>query len=156
MFDDRTEEYARETRRFAIPAAWRVAGPFEGSIRHPDTSFSAASGRTWREVAADRLGPDGEVVFRSALGLPDEPDGSCYATTTLLSPADADARLHFGSGDSVTIWVNGGQVFDHAGFGNFHPDSRSCAVRLRAGENQILVRHTRQIGAPVIQLRAEL
>lgn len=155
VFTSDAVELFRETRRFALPAAWRVAGPFAGTVRQPDISFVTAPSQAWSEVAANRLGPDGEVSFRSALSLSNEPNGSYYATTTLFSPGDTDARLHFGAGDAVTVWVNGEQVFDHADFGNFYADSHSCAVRLQAGENRILIRHTRQIGAPIIQLRAE-
>jgi hypothetical protein len=51
-----------------------------------------------------------------------------------------------GSGDAVTIWLNGQPVFDKQVHRGAEPDEDTVEVNLRDGENTVLVKLSRGIG----------
>jgi len=75
---------------------------------------------------------DGYVDFEKALGKGNNGQ-TTFGTATFTSSAGGPARLHVGSGDALTIWVNGQQVFDKQVHRSAEPDEDSVSVNLRAG-----------------------
>ena len=67
-------------------------------------------------------------------------DRAAYAYAEVTSPAERKAQMVVGSDDTLTVWVNGTQVYDFADRRGFSPDQDRFDVTLRAGTNRILVR----------------
>jgi hypothetical protein len=63
-----------------------------------------------------------------------------------LSTKAGKARLYVGSGDALTIWLNGHLVFDKQVHRSAEPDEDAVDVDLREGENLVLVKISRGIG----------
>ena len=70
---------------------------------------------------------------------------TCYTYARLIAPAARRVRLHVGSGDSMTIWLNGREVLSRIAYRNPDRDEDEADVVLRAGANDILVRISRGI-----------
>jgi alpha-D-xyloside xylohydrolase len=157
-FEPATGAAARtESFHLARPLAWRVAGPFDGTVRAPHRGIDPAApfsgSTTWSDCPPSAIDLDGQVSLARALGR--EPAGSFYAHATLVAPAAGRAVLRVGSGDAVSVWLNGSLVHERVLHGNHHLLSHAVNVTLRAGDNSLLVRVTRQIGPAAFSLRVE-
>ncbi len=138
------------------PTHWQVIGPFDGGVGTEFTgelpSDSAAEYRgtggrkvRWKEVGDDCVRDDGYIDFEKALGK-----GNTGATTfgraIFHSEGDRPSRFYLGSGDGLTVWLNGQRVFDKQVHRSAEPDEDAVDVNLRAGENSVLVKISRGIG----------
>ncbi len=77
---------------------------------------------------------------------------------TFESPHGGSARFYLGSGDGMTVWLNGAQVFDKQVYRSLERDEDAVEVRLLAGKNTVRVRVTHPpagIGANGFYLRME-
>jgi hypothetical protein len=145
------------------PTHWRVVGPFDGGVGTEfagdlptdfKTEYLGAGGRKvrWKTVGDDCVRDDGFVDFEKALGK-DNNGATTFGATTFTARAGGPARLYLGSGDALTIWLNGEQVFDKQVHRSAEPDEDMVDVNLRAGENLVLVKISREIGPNGIYLR---
>ena len=88
---------------------------------------------------------DGYVDFEKALGK-ENSGATTFGSTTFQSTPDGKARLYVGSGDALTVWLNGHLVFDKQVHRSAEPDEDAVDVGLRKGENSVLVKISRGIG----------
>ena len=147
---------------FQLPH-WQVIGPFDGGVGAEfagdlPTDFKAeylgAGGRKvrWKTVGDDCMRDDGFVDFAKALGK-DNNGAMTFGAAAFTSLAGGPARLYVGSGDGLTIWLNGEQVFDKQVHRSAELDEDMVDVNLRAGENSVLVKISRGIGPNGIYFR---
>ncbi len=138
------------------PPHWHVLGLFSGGVGSSNALDRAAvdlnkyyTGRDgrevhWQEVNRDAVRPDGYVDFGKVIG---ENGGStCFGYATIDSPEPKRARFLVGSGDALTIWLNGQQVFQKLAHRSPLVDEDAVDVDLRQGANDVLVKISRDIG----------
>ena len=137
------------------PPAWWVAGPFPGGIgsAHPfdpaeissDRSLQDAEGNTidWQRVPADAWRDDGWIDLSAVAG--DAGFQTSFLHTTLASVAPRRIHVWAGSGDGITIWLNGRELFHHPIHRN--PDSGLDRVTgvLNRGANDLVIRLQRDL-----------
>lgn len=135
---------------------WHVLGPFDGGVGAKfagelptdiTTEYVGAGGRRvrWRAVGDDCVRNDGYVDFEKALGK-DNNGATTFGTTTFRLTHAGKARLYVGSGDALTIWLNGQLVFDKQVHRGAESDEDAVEADLREGENSVLVKISRGIG----------
>jgi alpha-glucosidase (family GH31 glycosyl hydrolase) len=149
--------------QFVEAPHWQVMGPFDGGVgakfadelpTNSAAEYLGAGGKKvrWKAVADDCVRDDGFVDFEKALGK-DNNGATTFGATTFASSNGGAAKLYFGSGDALTIWLNGRQVFDKQVHRSAEPDEDAVDVTLRAGENSVLVKTSRGIGPNGIYFR---
>lgn len=135
---------------------WQVIGPFDGGVgskfagdlpTNSASEYPGADGRKvhWKEVGDDCVRDDGYVDFEKALGKGNNGQ-TTFGAATFTSATGGPAKLYVGSGDALTIWLNGQPVFDKQVHRGTEPDEDAADVALRAGENSVLVKISRGIG----------
>ncbi len=67
-------------------------------------------------------------------------DAVCYARCTVTAPEDMDVDMSLGSNDGARAWLNGEEVFSWYGGRTAEPHQNTIPVRLREGENDVLVK----------------
>jgi len=139
---------------------WLVAGPFgasetSGFAGALDADFLASSGMSKAGEAGARpsaiavgpgpawkdAGPAGRVDgvdFIAAFGQVE--DSVAYAFTTFRSAAELESVMRIGSDDGVKVWLNGELVFGHHVNRALLAGQDAVLVRLKAGENRLLVK----------------
>ncbi len=126
---------------------WRVIGPFpiasQGLVdpRKPidlAAKLEAKGGRpvSWRSVKP--VDERGQInlgrVFRGG-------DEVCaYGYAELESPIARTARMVVGSDDTLTVWINGTQVYRFEDSRGFEHDQARFDVALKQGKNSVLIR----------------
>lgn len=131
---------------------WAVAGPYteagQGGLGLLDKAFAPEQGEavSWRPmpVFADMERPWMMDLLRVIGGT----DRVAYVKTTLRSPRAAEAVFEIGSDDGVKVWLNGAVVHSHAaGSGRaLVPGEDKVSVRLKEGDNAVLMKITQGIG----------
>jgi hypothetical protein len=138
------------------PPQWQVLGPFDGGVgvkfarelpADLAKEYMGAGGRhvRWRMVGDDCVRNDGYVDFEKALGK-DNNGSTTFGAATFQATQAGKARFYVGSGDALTIWMNGQLVFDKQVHRGAEPDEDAVDVDLREGENSVLVKISRGIG----------
>ena len=138
------------------PTHWQVIGPFDGGVGREFTGdlptdsaaeYQGAGGRKvrWKEVGDDCVRDDGYIDFEKALGKVNN-GATTFGRAIFRSEGDRPAKLYLGSGDGLTVWLNGQRVFDKQVHRSAEPDEDAVDVNLRAGENSVLVKISRGIG----------
>ncbi|MFM7128017.1 MAG: HEAT repeat domain-containing protein, partial [bacterium] len=126
---------------------WQIVGPFgKGDNSAIDASASIdfnqpMVGRKgaqlkWQKHAAD--GNRGMVDLAKLLGS--ENDIFAFGVADLKSDVDRKAIMTVGSDDTLTVWVNGRQVYEFANSRGFNPDADSVEIDLKAGSNRIIIK----------------
>ncbi len=126
---------------------WRVAGPFPiaGSPSidtnkpiDPKASFEGAGGRhvSWRSVKP--VDARGQLDLGRAYSHDD--DLSAYGYAEIQSPVDRAAQMAVGSDDTLTVWVNGKEVYNFSDRRGFDHDHARFEVALKKGTNRVLIR----------------
>ncbi len=151
LAQDQIDQARAEIDRLAPLRNWAVIGPFENdgrsgfsAIYPPEkegfTPGIAVHGKehdvSWR--ALPEISPIGFVDLDGAVWP--RQDVTVYAATLVPAKRPQAAILHFGASGANRVWVNGEQVLED---GNLHParfDQHTVPIRLRAGENSILVK----------------
>lgn len=142
---------------------WKVLGPFAGGIgsaqsmdgRTPDllARYKGRDGEDliWQDVPAEVMATDGFID----IGRLTARDGAIttYAYTTLSSPAARRMTLYAGSGDAMTVWLNGQPVLRREVYRNPERDEDAVDLLLRGGVNQLLVRISRGMSPHGFYLR---
>ena len=77
------------------------------------------------------------VDFNRHFGI--KRDAMAYALTSISVDADRDATVLVGADNGVRVWVNGRLAIEHNGGRVSFPDALTADVKLRRGENQLLV-----------------
>jgi hypothetical protein len=138
------------------PTHWQVIGPFDGGVGTEFTGdlptdsageYLGAGGRKvrWKEVGDDCVRDNGYIDFEKALGKGNN-GGTTFGRAIFSSEGERAAKLYLGSGDGLTVWLNGQRVFDKQVHRSAEPDEDTVDVELRAGENSVLVKISRGIG----------
>lgn len=101
------------------------------TVRRPDGTAA-----TWTAHAADKDIIDLNTAF------PGRPNDNvvAYAWTTIDSARARDAVFAFGSDDGARVWLNGEVVHDVLAARAVTPDEDLVPVRLKPGENTVLVK----------------
>jgi putative heme-binding domain-containing protein len=128
--------------------SWRLLGPFpiaaEPAVAAPGRPidqaavFEGVGGRrlTWRTVRA--VDSQGRIDL-GAISSHDV-EVAAYGYAEIDSPADRSARLAAGSDDTLTVWLNGQQVYQFAERREFEPAQARFDVTLRKGTNRVWIR----------------
>ena len=97
--------------------------------------------RTWDGDVRPRAG------FRVDLkGLSGARNLAAYAAVRITAPRARDAVLGIGSDDGVVVWFNGKKVHTNLVERGVSPGQDRVPVRLRAGENVLLLKVTQSWG----------
>ncbi len=131
--------------------AWKILGLFPLAIgaphaldgKRPDLNarWSVREGDLlWQDLPADKIGADGWVDLNWL--TTSEYLATAYAFSTVSSPGTRRAVIKSGSGDALTIWLNGQEISRHDVCRNPERDEDTADVVLRGGVNTILVRHS--------------
>ncbi|MBN9693068.1 MAG: tetratricopeptide repeat protein [Verrucomicrobia bacterium] len=138
---------------------WEVTGPFATGPARNETQYDYTNdgqsiARNAPRPLAPEFGPQtvwrptdprrelGAIQLAQLLGLQvaDTAGQFAFARTTLISPDDRVVNLALGSDDTVEVWVNGQQVHASAVPRSLRPDQDRFDVRLRKGDNEVLLR----------------
>jgi len=135
-------------RRGPFLRDWRLCGPFEnrtGGWRAawpPEAGFDPAAryadgyGGTvgWRRVRSS-----GDFVDFAEI-WPEADRSAAYAFAALSSAVETEADLWIGSDDGERAWWNGDLVLDRSDHREPRPDQDRARIRVRRGENRLLLR----------------
>ncbi len=140
-----------EIDKLAPLRSWAVIGPFDNDGR---AGFSAiyAPEQDGFDPRATLHGKEHDISWRtlpevSPIGFVDldgavwpRQDVTVYAATLVPAKRAQAAMLHFGASGASRLWVNGEPALEDA---NLHParfDQHTVPIKLRAGDNSILVK----------------
>ncbi len=146
-------------RKTVFPSigAWWVVGAFDcphdrelERVFEPEMGFELTDVYEGKDGEAIRwrlierpggLSPDEEFVvdLNSALEGA-HTQSAAYAATWVECPEEREAVLAFGSDDGVVVWVNGREVHRHHVMRGYSPREDRVGVRLRTGENLIVMK----------------
>ena len=76
-----------------------------------------------------------------------EDELAAFGYAEIQEPAPADGRMAVGSDDTLTVWLNGKQVYDFADRRGFDHEQQRFDVTLRQGTNRLLIRCGNRGGA---------
>ena len=127
--------------------AWRVVGAFPIaadagiSLEKPidaSASFEGVGGRhvTWRSVKP--VDPRGQLDLGRTYSHGD--DLAAYGYAEIQSPADRPAQMAVGSDDTLTVWLNGKEVYKFSDQRGFAHEQARFDVTLKKGTNRVLIR----------------
>ncbi len=91
---------------------------------------------TWRTVQP--VDPRGQVNLGRTYSHDD--DLAAYGYAEIASAADRPAQMAVGSDDTLTVWVNGKQVYDFSDRRGFEHEHARFDVKLKKGTNRVLIR----------------
>ncbi len=142
---------------------WSVVGPFplnaappfalDNPIQTSGSEFQGLEGKTvkWRKTrgnSAEHGAVDLERIFGSN-------DNICaFAVTDFTSASDRDAEFQAGCDDTLTVWLNGEQIFNKEGNGGWRFDEIHMKGRVKAGKNTVVVKCGNISGAWLFSLEA--
>jgi putative membrane-bound dehydrogenase-like protein len=126
--------------------AWRVVGPFPiaadpgiaGKSVDPSASYEGSGGRrvSWKTVEpADKRG---QVDLGRTYSHDD--DLAAYGYAEIESPSDRTAQMAVGSDDTLTVWLNGKEIYRFSDSRGFEHEQARFDVSLRKGINRVLIR----------------
>jgi putative membrane-bound dehydrogenase-like protein len=127
--------------------SWRLVGPFEMAAAPPFPLDAAVDPNAeypgvddgkaaWREAKA--INRRGRMDLGRIYGQ--EAKRSVFGVAELESPSDRGATFAVGSDDTLTVWLNGEQVYDFAENRGFSHEASRFDVQLRKGANRIVIR----------------
>ena len=126
---------------------WRIVGPFaktdpvavdpaaEIDFSKPLVGRKGAKAE-WKTEKTEH--GDGMVDLAKLLG----PEGEVYAIAVadVTSESARKSKLVVGSDDTMTVWLNGAQVYDYKSDRGWQADADSIEVTLKAGANRVIVK----------------
>lgn len=126
---------------------WKVLGPF--AIDAPrvvppqgpsdlSASVEGAGGKRASWLDARLADPRGQVDLGRIYSHDD--DLAAYGYAELNSPSNRKAQMVVGSDDTLTVWLNGKQVYEFADRRGFNHEQARFEVSLVKGKNRLLVR----------------
>jgi uncharacterized protein (DUF362 family) len=154
----RGEDVQRVSRRFEkmrnlpdrygqTPKIWTLSGPY--ATKDPDELFldpgelDVVPGLDgWGELVYFRTD---EINLKKALGRPR--NCTAYAYTEFDAPRDEPAELWVGSGEAMTVWIDGREVYRYRGNRRHKVPSDRHPIDLRAGHHALLVQVYQTMGS---------
>jgi putative membrane-bound dehydrogenase-like protein len=128
-------------------ASWNVIGPFPFKDAPPfPTDTPADLKATYKDVdgkdAAWKPVRSSDEKGRIDLGrlFGHDDDRAAFGYAEIDSPSDRTATMAVGSDDTLTVWVDGKQVYDFADRRGFTAEESKFEVELKRGKNAILIR----------------
>jgi putative membrane-bound dehydrogenase-like protein len=126
---------------------WHIAGPFAKTdpiAVDPAASIDFTASLVGRKGAkvewkSEKSG-HAEGMFDLARLLGGESDVYAIAVADITSDTARKAKIVAGSDDTLTVWLNGVQVFDHKGDRGWQADSDTVEVTLKQGTNRLIVK----------------
>jgi putative heme-binding domain-containing protein len=125
--------------------SWRIIGPFprDGKAHPPQTEqkFDATYKGEEKEVKWQTIQADAKQHGRVNLAARLQPSQQvvAYAYAEIESSSAREATLLCGSDDTLTIWLNGQKVHDHANDRGWNYNQDKVKVHLNAGKNRLLI-----------------
>ncbi len=126
---------------------WHVMGPFPFNDRPP-----VRVGQTV-DLTGTAPGPDNTTLSWQSIPVEGENgvvdlakffkgkgDCSAFAVAVLDSPVARPAQVGVGSDDTLTVWVNGKELYKFNDNRGYSPDVARFDVELRKGKNQFMVK----------------
>jgi hypothetical protein len=129
--------------------SWHVVGRFDFDIPVPfplDRPIDLAKSFLDRRQATTswtpvRTRPDGSVDLVAHFGAGETSrNASAFACTDINIPDGGPGRLVIGSDDTLTLWLNGRQIFDFQGRRPYGLGQDAIDVGLEAGANRLVAR----------------
>ena len=127
--------------------AWHVLGPFSfdqppGFAVEKSVDFKASwngfEGRKVRWRAVKPVDDRGQIDLGRIYSGDD--DRAAYGSAIVESPAERKAQMVVGSDDTLTVWLNGKQVYDFADRRGFEHEQSRFDVTLLRGPNHVVVK----------------
>ena len=151
------------TVAMVISPSMKAIGLFEGgvgSIQALDgqpVNFSATyhdrnnRSLSWVDIPDSAIAEDGRIDLGQILGG----DGGSTSYVHIRIPSDRarSARFLIGTGDAMTLWVNGVQIADIQAHRNVERDEDNIPARLVAGVNHVVIRISRDLGGHSLYFR---
>jgi len=137
--------------------AWYIIGPFDDpqrarlgamhapdSVRDLDATYRGTRGAVRWLLRRSQAG----YVGLSALYGGDRSvvDAVAYAACTVVSPAEQDVQMRFGSDDDAAVSIDGREVWRHEGERGVRRDEDVVPVHLRAGQTRVLAKVANRSG----------
>lgn len=159
------QDWPAQTVEVVISPQWHALGLFEGGVGS-DLNIDPTSVRLrgeyrnrrneaigWVRVPADIMAPDGLIDLSPVIGG----DGfsTSYLRTNIHSEWLRRVNLVVGSGDGITIWLNGREILNRPIHRNSEPDQDRVPGVLMSGDNEIVVRLHRDLAPHHLYFRVE-
>jgi putative membrane-bound dehydrogenase-like protein len=128
-------------------SSWKVLGPFPidgGPGLDPSktvdfaATFPGIGSQKVRWKTATAIDKDGQIDLGQVYTHDD--DRMAYGYAEIQSGTDRTAQAYVGSDDTLTVWLNGVQVYDFADRRGYAHDQGRFDVPLKAGANHVLIR----------------
>jgi HEAT repeat protein len=141
---------------------WQLVGPFPWSadgfqttnIGEPDVDLSASYKVKGKELSWRACTIANPLTGVNLIDHLDQASGACgYGFATITLAEDVDAVIRCGSDDGIKIWVNGQSVLERDVDRGMAIDQDLAPVKLKQGENKILVRVNQGGGGWMFVLR---
>jgi hypothetical protein len=130
------------------PGRWQVLGPFP--TINPKVPFdpaqavdfgakiNAPDGKPleWKPFAPE--GEEGRINLAKIFNTKD--NQAAFAVAEVVSKTRRKAQLSIGSDDTLIVWLNGKQVFEHNSSRGFSPGQDKAEVELQEGVNRLAIR----------------
>ncbi|MDR3620866.1 MAG: HEAT repeat domain-containing protein [Paludisphaera borealis] len=126
---------------------WKVIGPFPIKDATPfptdrqidlKASFKGVDEKDASWKPADAADPKGQIDLGRIYGHDD--NRAAFGYIEIDSPTDRTAMMAVGSDDTLTVWVDGKQVYDFSDRRGFTAEESKFEVKLKQGKNAILIR----------------
>jgi putative membrane-bound dehydrogenase-like protein len=128
-------------------ASWRVLGPFPRDAKPPidperpidlNATAQAFEDKPAHWVLVEQTDDKGRIDFDKVYENRENVFAFGYAE--IQSPSDRKAQVVVGSDDTLTVWLNGKQVYDHQDDRGFEHEQERVDVSLIKGTNKILIK----------------
>ena len=144
--------------------AWKILGPLAGGVGQPH----ALDGMAKPDLAEPQPGRKGDPLYwQTVLEEAQAADGridlgplttregpfTCFLYTTLSAAYPHLVRAHAGSGDAMSIWLNGKEMLSRPVYRNPERDEDVVELLLAPGQNHLLIRISHAMGAPDFYFR---
>ncbi len=158
-------DHPSRTMEVVVSPQWHGLGLFSGGVGSPlnvdpteidlGDAYSGQHGEslTWQRLPDEIIEREGRMDVSRWLGG----DGfsSSYLFTQIQSDSPQRVYLVTGSGDGITIWVNGREVLDRPTHRNPERDQDRTPAVLISGINDILIRVHRDLAPHHLYFRVE-
>lgn len=146
-----------------VSPSWKVFGllnggvgssqPLDGKVVRTDQILPGKNGATlsWREVPSSLRQNNGAINVASITGA--EGSSTTHFATTITSDRARTIQFGAGFGDAMTVWLNGRKIYEVIGHRNAERDEDVFTGRINAGSNQLLIRNSRDLAAPLFYFR---
>jgi putative membrane-bound dehydrogenase-like protein len=128
-------------------ASWRVLGPFDIAAEMPlpagkaidfERDVEGFRGQRVRWKTVQAIDDHGQVDLGRVYSNDD--DRAAYGYAEVESQNERAAQIVVGSDDTLTVWLNGEQVYEFLDRRGFEPEQARFNVRLRQGKNRLFLR----------------